>query len=92
VLSKIKLKKNSKAWSVYMIRCQNNFLYTGTSNNVEKRIQTHNKGKGSKAVKKFGLPVTLVYQKEVGTRSEACKEEYAMKQLTKKQKEELIRK
>lgn len=80
----------SAIWSVYMVRCQNNYLYTGTSNNVEKRVDKHNSGKGAKATKQFGLPVTLVYQKEAGTRSNACKLECAMKKLNKADKERLI--
>lgn len=74
---------------VYMVRCRDNSLYTGYSNNVEKRVETHNKGKGAKYTKPR-LPVELVYTEEYETKSEALKREYAIKQLSKAEKERLI--
>lgn len=75
-----------KQWIVYMVRCSDNSLYTGITNNLEKRIIVHNKGKGSKYVK-TRLPVILVYQEPSENRSSASKREYQIKQLTKAQKE-----
>ena len=76
-------------WSVYIVRCSDDSLYTGISNNVDKRINNHNTGKGAKYTKPR-LPVIKVYDKEIGTHSEAAKEEYRIKQLTRVQKIELI--
>ena len=39
---------SAKEWSVYMLRCRDGSLYTGSSNNVEKRVANHNAGKGAK--------------------------------------------
>ena len=44
----------------YIVKCSDNTLYTGWTNNLEKRIKTHNAGKGAKYTKSR-LPVTLVY-------------------------------
>ena len=76
-------------WYVYLLRCSDNTLYCGCSNNLEKRIAMHNSGKGSKYCR-TRLPVYLEYSKECENKSEACKEEYRIKQLTKKEKEDLI--
>lgn len=74
---------------VYMVRCKDNSLYTGYSNNVEKRVETHNKGKGAKYTK-YRLPVKLVYWEEFDNKSEALKREYAIKQLSKEVKEKMV--
>lgn len=79
-----------KTWHLYMVRCQNNALYTGISVDVDARVKKHNDGKGAKAVKMLGLPVELVYTEEVGTYSDALKREIAIKKLKKKDKEELV--
>ena len=81
----------SKNWYVYIARCQNNALYTGISVDVEKRIHTHNSGKGSKSCKAHGLPVKLVWQYETINRSSASMLEARIKKLTKIQKENLIK-
>ena len=78
-----------KQWSVYIVECADGTLYTGISNNVNKRVLAHNNGKGAKYTK-TRLPVVLMYSKEVGDRSEASKLEYKTKKLTRKQKLELI--
>ena len=78
-----------KPWSVYIVRCIDNTFYTGISNDIEKRVTAHNKSRGAKYTK-TRLPVVLVYSKIIGSKSEACKEEYRIKQLTKAEKENLI--
>jgi len=60
-------------------------LYTGISNNVEKRIETHNKGKGAKYTK-TRRPVTLFKTFEFPDKSTAAKEEYRIKQLSREEK------
>lgn len=73
----------------YMVRCKDNSLYTGWTNNLEKRIEAHNIGKGAKYTKTRG-PVELVYYEQFETKEEAMSREYAIKQMTKKQKEKLV--
>ena len=77
------------SWYVYMLRCRDNSLYTGYSDNVTRRAAVHNAGKGAKYTK-ARLPVIVVYQEEYPDKSSALKREYAIKQLTKAQKEALI--
>ncbi len=76
---------------VYLVRCRDESLYCGYTTDVEKRVQTHNRGEGAKYTKSR-LPVTLVYYEELPSKSEALKREYAIKQLTRKQKLALIEK
>ena len=73
----------------YILRCKDNSLYTGWTNNLEKRIEAHNAGKGAKYTK-ARLPVELVYYEKFETKEEAMKREFAIKQLTKREKETLI--
>ena len=78
-------------FTVYILRTSANTLYVGQTNNILKRLQEH-KSKKSKAAKytKAFNSITLVYQEQHATRSDAMKREYALKQLTHKQKEILI--
>lgn len=74
---------------VYILKCSDNTLYTGWTNNLSKRLQTHSEGKGAKYTK-ARLPVELVYFEEYEDKISAQKREYVIKQLSKKQKLELI--
>ena len=75
--------------AVYIVRCQDDTYYTGYAVDVTQRIATHNAGKGAKYTR-ARLPVVLVHQEIFPTKSEAMKREYAIKQLTRSQKERLI--
>jgi len=75
-------------WYVYIVECSDGTLYTGITTNVNKRIETHNKGKGAKYTK-ARLPVVLKASFDGFDRSSASKEEYRIKQLTRKEKIEL---
>lgn len=77
-------------WYLYMVRCTSGALYTGISVNVEDRVAQHNAGTGAKSVKALGLPVKLVYQKKIGSYSDALKEEHRIKKLSKKEKEIIV--
>ena len=81
--------KKVKDWFVYIVKCSDNTCYTGVTNNIEKRIEAHNSGKGSKYTK-ARIPVTLVWMSESKEKSEAFILEYKIKQLTRKQKLEMI--
>ena len=74
----------------YILRCKDDSLYTGWTNDLKKRITSHNAGKGAKYTK-ARRPVELVYYEEFQTREEAMKREYAIKQLSRKEKEALIK-
>jgi len=76
-------------WCVYIVECSDGSLYTGISNNLNKRIKTHNDGKGAKYTKSR-LPVTLKWSQTCDNRSEASKLEYKTKKLTRKAKLKLI--
>lgn len=75
----------------YILKCKDGTLYTGWTNNLDKRLKDHNDGKGAKYTK-TRRPVELVYYEEFELKEEAMKREYAIKQLTRKQKEELVAK
>ncbi len=74
---------------VYILKCSDNTYYTGYTNNLERRIAAHNQKKGAKYTK-YRTPVELVYYEVYDDKSTALKREYAIKQLTRKQKESLI--
>ena len=76
-------------WYVYILECSDLTLYTGITNNVENRIDTHNNKKGAKYTK-TRTPVKLMYQQTFETKSLAAKEEWRIKQLTRNQKILLI--
>ena len=73
----------------YILRCADGTLYTGWTNDIEKRLAAHNAGKGAKYTKPR-LPVERVYFEKHETKEEAMSREYAIKQLTRTQKETLI--
>lgn len=75
---------------VYILRCKDNSLYTGWTTNLEKRINCHNLGKGAKYTR-ARRPVELVYFECFNNKSDALKREYQIKQLSKQEKELLIR-
>ncbi len=74
---------------VYILKCADNSLYTGFTNNVEARVRTHNAGKGAKYTRGRG-PVELLYTESFEGRSEALKREAAIKHLNRDQKLRLI--
>lgn len=75
---------------VYILRCNDNSLYTGYTNDLYERLKTHNSGKGAKYTR-ARLPVSLVYYKRVDSKSWALKLEARIKKLTKKEKEALVK-
>ena len=76
---------------VYILRCSDDSLYTGWTNNLEKRIKAHSNGKGAKYTK-ARLPVELVYFEEFEDKIEAKRREYAINKLTSKEKLLFIKK
>ena len=74
-----------------MIRCGDDTIYTGVAIDVSRRLVEHQSGgpKSAKYTRGRG-PLKLVYQRLVGSRAEACAEEYRIKQLTKAEKEAML--
>lgn len=77
-------------WCVYILRCSDDqqSLYCGITNNLEKRLKTHNAGRGAKFTK-GRRPVSVIGIFKCDDRSSASKLEYKIKQLTRTQKLEL---
>lgn len=73
----------------YIVECRDGTLYTGWTNDLEKRMKSHNAGTGAKYTKSR-LPVRLVYYEEYNSKQDAMKREYAIKQLSKKDKLSLL--
>ncbi|MCD4744066.1 MAG: GIY-YIG nuclease family protein [Desulfobacteraceae bacterium] len=72
-------------WIVYLLRCSDNSLYCGVTNNLDNRIAKHNEGTASKYTR-ARLPVKLAAVKKDLTKSEAFKLEYRLKRLPAKKK------
>lgn len=73
----------------YILRCRDGSLYTGWTNNLEKRLNCHNAGKGAKYTK-ARLPVELTYFETFQTKKEAMQREWEIKKMTRKEKIALI--
>ncbi|MBM3342411.1 MAG: GIY-YIG nuclease family protein [Betaproteobacteria bacterium] len=92
-------RRRLQSWQVYVVRCADGSLYTGVAVDVARRVAQHNgvRGNGARAVRDLGArytrsrrPVTLVYAERAANRSAACKREYRIKQLTRREKLALI--
>lgn len=78
-------------WSLYILRCGDGTLYTGIATDVDRRFEEHlSQGPKSAKYLRGKLPLELVYRREIGTRSDASKEELRIKSLSRKQKLTLI--
>ena len=78
-----------KKWHVYMLRCSDDTLYTGITNDPQRRLQQHNAGTASKCTRSR-RPVEMVYCEEVADKSTALRREAALKKLPRQQKLMLI--
>ena len=76
-------------WTVYLVRCADDSLYCGITNDLEARLAAHSAGKGAKYTRRRG-PVTLVFTKKCRSKSLALRIEYAIKQLDRDEKLALI--
>lgn len=76
---------------MYVLLCSDGSFYGGFTNEVHKRVQTHNQGKGAKYTR-TRRPVTLLYSEEFDTKSEALRAEYAFKHQSRSQKEKFLMK
>ena len=76
-------------WYLYILRCGDGTLYTGITNDVEKRLAAHRCGKGAKYTRGRG-PLELVYREELPDHSAALKREYEVKSMTRQEKERML--
>lgn len=76
-------------WYVYVLRCGDGTLYTGTTDDVARRLAAHRAGKGAKYTRGRG-PLELLYTEQCPDRSAALRREYAIKQLSREEKLQLI--
>tara|TARA_B100000212_G_scaffold331977_1_gene299734 strand:- start:2009 stop:2266 length:258 start_codon:yes stop_codon:yes gene_type:complete len=80
-----------KDYFVYIVECSDGTYYTGITTNIKRRLLEHNYSFKSAKYTRSRRPVTLVYSKQVGSRSEAQKEEYRIKKLNRAQKQRIIK-
>lgn len=79
------MEKNEKQHTFYVLECKDGSYYAGYTNDLVKRINIHNAGKGAKYTR-AKRPVSCIYSELYETKQEAMQAEYAFKQLTRKQK------
>jgi putative endonuclease len=79
------------AYYVYIVECVDGTLYTGSTNDVEKRLKAHNSVKSGAKYTRSRQPVALKYFKKYRTKNKALKDEYALKQLSRKGKKAIIK-
>lgn len=76
--------------TVYILKCKDNTLYVGCTNNLEKRVKEHNESKNGAHYTKIRRPVVLVYSEKYATLKEARAREAEIKRLRREDKLELI--
>ncbi len=77
-------------WTLYILKCNDDSLYTGITNNLEKRLNDHESGKGAKYMR-GKTPFSLVYLEEHNDRSSASIREAEIKKLSRPEKDQLIK-
>jgi predicted GIY-YIG superfamily endonuclease len=78
------------AVSIYVLRCGDGSLYTGTARDVEARVRKHQEGKGAKYTRGRG-PIVLLASRPCPSKGDALRVEWALKQLSKDAKERLVK-
>jgi predicted GIY-YIG superfamily endonuclease len=81
--------KGKKDWTVYILRCGDGSLYTGIAKDVQVRLKQHSEGRGA-TYTRTRLPVTLLYQQQGLTHSEALIREAQIKAMPRSKKQEII--
>ena len=84
------MSKDIDIWHVYILRCNDGTLYTGITNDLDKRIKAHNSAKDGARYTRSRRPVKLAYSEQVESKSAAAKLEYSIKTLTRSKKKEMI--
>lgn len=78
-----------KLWILYILRCADGTFYTGITNDLERRIEAHDTGKGAKYTRGRG-PVQILYTEQFVDRADASRRERIVKSLSRTEKEKLI--
>lgn len=79
------------SWHVYILRCADDSLYTGSTDDIERRLAVHNAGRGAKYTRSR-LPAVLVYSEDCASKAEALRREAAIKKLSRAEKLKLTQK
>lgn len=82
-------KRRARPWFVYILQCADGTLYTGITNDLERRIEEHNTGRGARYTRSR-TPVALRYAQTCPDRSAALIREAAIKNLSRPAKDKLI--
>ena len=80
-----------RKWFVYILNCADGTLYTGITNDLDRRIKAHNAGTASKYTR-VRRPVSIMYSEEVETKGDALRRELQIKRLTRSEKMAIIMK
>lgn len=83
------MERMTSLFYIYILKCSDNSLYTGYTDNLERRLKKHNQGKASKYTRSR-LPVSIVYSEEHPDKSSAMKREIWIKSLSRENKIKLI--
>ena len=75
---------------LYIVKCSDNTLYTGITTDLKRRVYEHNSSKKGAKYTSTRRPVELIYSQKFANRSEASKEEYRVKKLSREKKLQLI--
>ena len=81
---------NSPGWFVYIVRCQDDTLYTGITTDLFRRLDQHNSDRGGARYTRPRRPVQLVYAEPAASRSAAARREFQVKKLSVAEKRRLI--
>lgn len=76
-------------WSVYILLCEDKSLYTGITNNLQKRLSEHKNGQGGRYTRSHKV-IKLVYQEKLPTHSQALKREAEIKKWSREKKLNMI--
>ena len=83
------VKAKSHPWFLYILECQGGSFYTGITTDIERRLKTHNDGKGARFTRSR-RPVKVIYQESLSTRAQALIREYKIKALPRIKKQALV--
>ncbi len=81
--------KEPEDWALYILKCRDGSFYTGITKDLERRLKMHQDGKASRYTR-TRRPVEILYHEKCGTRTQALVRECAVKELSRKKKEELV--
>jgi len=85
------LSKSQSSWSVYILKCNDDTLYTGITIDLDRRIDEHNNSTKGAKYTRIRRPVKLIYSEIKEDKSSASKREYEIKKLSREQKLELVK-